>query len=86
MQEHLHKHFVMEGHKGFLNEVSLLVDKTDGKDPKKTERYWVQILNTMEPYGLNIEDSVSLAHTLFGLFIYYHPHKKLLTFYRYIVL
>ena len=38
MQEHLHKHFQTEGHKGFLNEASAaLIDKTDGKEPKKEE-------------------------------------------------
>ena len=36
MQEHLYKHFQMEGHKGFLNEASVtFIDKIDGKDPKK---------------------------------------------------
>ena len=70
MQEHLYKHFQTEGHKGFLNEASVtFIDKTDGKDPKKRERYWMQALKTMEPYGLNIADSVQLAHTLFRLFI-----------------
>ena len=59
MQEHLYKHFQTEGHKGFLNEASVtFIDKTDGKDPKKRERYWMQTLKTMEPYGLNIVDSV----------------------------
>ena len=34
--EHLYKHFHIEGHKGFLNEVSVtFIDKTDGKDPEK---------------------------------------------------
>ena len=59
MQEHLYKHFHTEGHKGFLNEASVaFIDKTDGKDLKKRERYWMQTLKTMEPYGLNIADSV----------------------------
>ena len=49
----------MEGHQGFLNEASVtFIDKTDGKDPKKRERYWMQTLKTMGPYGLNIADSV----------------------------
>ena len=57
--EHLYKHFHTEGHKGFLNEASVtFIDKTDGKDPKKRERYWMQTLKTMELYGLNIADSV----------------------------
>ena len=42
IQEHLHKNFQEEGHKGFLNEESVtFIDKTDGKDPKKRERYWM---------------------------------------------
>ena len=53
MQEHLYKHFQTEGHKGFLNEASVtFIDKTDGKDLKKGERY------RMQYYGLNIADSV----------------------------
>ena len=59
MQEHLYKYFQTEGHKGFLNEESVtFIDKTDVKDPKKRERYWMQTLKTMDPYGLNIADSV----------------------------
>ena len=59
MQEHLYKHFQMEGHKGFLNEASVtFTDKTDSKDLKKIERYWMRTLKTVEAYGLNIADSV----------------------------
>ena len=59
MQEHLYKHFQTEGHKGVLNEASVtFIDKTDGEDPKKGERYWMETLKTMKPYGLNIADSV----------------------------
>ena len=59
MLEHLHKHFQTESHKGFLNEVSVTsIDKTDGKDPKKRERYWMGTLKTMDPYWLNIADRV----------------------------
>ena len=59
MQEHLYKHFQMEGHKGFLNEASVtFIDKTDSKDPKKIGRYWMRTLKTMEAYGLNIADNV----------------------------
>ena len=36
MQEHLFKHFSSMGHNGFLNNISItLIDKTDGKSPKK---------------------------------------------------
>ena len=51
MQEHLYKHFQMEGHKGFLNEASVtFTDKTDSKDLKKNRK----ILDA------NIENSGSL--------------------------
>ena len=59
MQEHLFKHFNSNEHDGFLKNVSIiLIDKTDGKDPKKREYYWQRTLKTYAPFGLNIEDSV----------------------------
>ena len=59
MQEHLYKHFMTEGKKGFLNEVRVtFINKTNVKDLKKRGRYWMQTLKTMKPYGLNIEDNV----------------------------
>ena len=59
MQEHLYRHFSSPGHRGFLNDVSvILIDKTDGSDPKKREDYWMKTLKTIAPYDLNIEDSV----------------------------
>ena len=35
-----------------------LLIKPDGKDSKRRERYWMQTLKIMEPYGLNIAVSV----------------------------
>ena len=59
MQEHLFKHFNSMGHNGLLNNVSItLIDKTDGKNPKKREDYWRRTLKTYSPFGLNVEDSV----------------------------
>ena len=59
MQEYLFEHFKSKGHSGFLPNVSLtLIDKTDGKDPKRRENYRMRTLKTYGPYGLNIEDSV----------------------------
>ena len=59
MQEHLYRHFSGEGHRGFLNDLSVtFIDKADGSDPKKREDYWMKTLKTMAPYGLNIEESV----------------------------
>ena len=59
IKEHLYRHFSSPGHRRFFNDVSVtLIDKTDGSDPKKREDYWMKTLNTMTPYGLNIEDRV----------------------------
>ena len=59
MQEHLFKHFNSMGHSGFLNNVSItLIDKIDGKNPKKREDYWSRTLKTYSTFGLNVEDSV----------------------------
>ena len=53
------------GNNGFLNDVSItFIDKTDPPDALRREDYWRQTLQTLEtlqtmvPYGLNIEDSV----------------------------
>ena len=48
-----------EDYSGFLGNISItLIDKTDGKDPKRRENYWMRALKTYHPFGLNIEDSV----------------------------
>ena len=42
MQEHLYKHFESERHSGFREDISvILIDKTDGSNPTKTETYWM---------------------------------------------
>ena len=47
------------GHNGLLNNVSkTLIDKADGKNPKK-RGYWRRTLKTYSLFGLNVEDSVS---------------------------
>ena len=39
-QEHLFEHFKSEGHIAFLGNVSItLIDKADGKDPKRRKNY-----------------------------------------------
>ena len=59
MQQHLFNHFCTCGHCGFLENVSLtFIDKTDPSDPLKREDYWRSTVNTMAPFGLNIEESV----------------------------
>ena len=59
MQEYFFEHFKNEDHSGFLGNFSItLIDKADGKDPKRRENYWMRTLKTYAPFGLNIEDSV----------------------------
>ena len=54
-QEHIFEHFNSEGHSRFLENVSItFIDKTDPSDPEKRENYWIHILKTMVPWGLNI--------------------------------
>ena len=60
MQEHLPQHFKSEGHSDFLGNVSTtLIDKADGKDPKRKKKNWMRTLKTYAPFELNTEDSVS---------------------------
>ena len=43
----------------FFEDVAItLIDKTDGRDPKNRENYWMRTLETLAPQGLNIEDCV----------------------------
>lgn len=59
MQEHLLEHFHSDGHNCFLENVEItLIDKTDGRDPKSRENYWMRMLKVLAPHGLNIEDCV----------------------------
>ena len=61
-QEKLYRHFLNEGHAGFLHNISVtLIDKTDGSNPTERENYWMRTLKTLEPYGLNVENSISLG-------------------------
>ena len=55
----MEEHFDSMGHNGFLNNVSMtLINKTDEKNPKKRENYWMRTLISYTPFGLNVEDSV----------------------------
>ena len=57
MQGHLLEHFKIEGHGGFLGNVSMtLIDKEDRKDPKKRENYWMK--TAYASFGINIEDGI----------------------------
>jgi len=58
MQSHIFEHFSMEGHNGFLEDcIITFIDKTDASDPTRREKYWINILNTLVPNGLNISES-----------------------------
>ena len=48
VQERLFEHFYSNGHNGFLEDVPItLFDKTDGRDPKNSENYWMRTLKTL---------------------------------------
>ena len=71
MQEHLFRYFYSEGHEGFLKDVSVtLIDNTDASDPKKRENYWMRTLRILEPYWINIEDSVWTIMIFHALIFY----------------
>ena len=59
MQEHVYEHFYSDGHDGFLEDIAItLINKTDGRDPRNREYYWMRTLKTLAPDELNIEDCV----------------------------
>ena len=58
MQEHFYELFYSDGANGFLEDVAITpIDKTDGRDSKNRENYWMRTLK-MIAHGLNIEDGV----------------------------
>ena len=57
MQNHIFEHFEKEGHNGFLQDCYItFIDKTDASDPTKREKYWITVLKTLVPDGLNISE------------------------------
>ena len=47
-QEHLYEHFYSDSQYGFLENVAItLIDKTDSKDPRNRENYWMRTLKTL---------------------------------------
>ena len=54
-----HLHFLGPDHNGLVNDIEIsFIDKTDPSDPLKREKYWIDILETMSPKGLNEGESV----------------------------
>ena len=59
MQEHSYEPFCSKNHNCFISDISVIfIDKTDPSDPLKRKDYWGSTLETMAPFGLNIEESV----------------------------
>ena len=59
MQEHLLEHFKKNGHNGVFGNVSITpIDKTDNKNPKGIENYWMRTLKIYALFELNMEDSI----------------------------
>ena len=60
MQRHLYEYYSSVGHRGFLDDALITLDKIDPSVLLKREDYWRRTLCTMAPYGLNIGDHVLL--------------------------
>ena len=59
MQQHLYEPFCSSNHNCFISDVSVtFIVKTDPSDPLNREDYWRSTLETMIPFGFNIEESV----------------------------
>ena len=59
-QSFLHQHFLSEGHHGLVNDCEItLIDKTDSSDPTRRECFWIRLLKTYYPLGLNIEEELN---------------------------
>ena len=51
------EHFFSNDHNAILEDCSItLIDRTDGSDPNRKEKFWRRILKTITPYGLNTID------------------------------
>ena len=56
-QHYLHQHFLSDDHKGLMNDCeSIFIDKTDSSDPTRREFFWMRVLKTIAPWGLNIDE------------------------------
>ena len=51
-------YFFRDSHQSFEEDVSVcLTDKADPSDSHKREYYWMRTLKTIEPFGLNTEET-----------------------------
>ena len=58
MQPELHSHFELPGHTSLTTDIEVtLIDKTDLREPKVREKFWMSELRTLVPEGLNVSES-----------------------------
>ena len=56
-QNYFHQHFLSEGHNGLEQDCEIIfIDKTDPSDPTRREYFWMRVLKTIAPLGLNIDE------------------------------
>ena len=56
-QNYFHQHFLSDGHNGLMNDCEIIfIDKTDCSYPIRREFFWMRVLKTMAPLGLNIDE------------------------------
>ena len=48
--------FLSDGHNGLMNDCEILIDKSDSLDPTRRELFWMRVLKTIVPLGLNIDE------------------------------
>ena len=49
--------FLSDGHDGLMNDCEIIfIDKTDPSDPSGREFFWMRVLKTIAPLGLNIDE------------------------------
>ena len=54
-QNYFHQHFLSDSHNGLMNVCEIiLIDKTDCSDPTRRKFFWMRVLKTIVPLGLNI--------------------------------
>ena len=54
MQEFVISHFFSDGHTGSYKNIDVqIIDYCDPNDKEKREHFWIDTLNTWNPFGLN---------------------------------